>query len=135
MEQPAAAALAVRRDLFLEHGGFDERFVPAWFEDVDLCLRLSRRGPIVFWPEARFAHVGGVASRKLGYDRFLPIYYRNACRFWRLHHGLGATLAFRALLVMGMLLRLLALPITRALPAPRAKLAKAYLATCFGALR
>lgn len=129
VEQPAAAALAVRRDLFLELGGFDERFVPAWFEDVDFCLRLSWKGPIVFWPEARFAHVGGVASRALGHERFLPIYYRNACRFWRLHHGLGASLAFRALLVAGMLLRLLLLPLPPDRPPSRLVAARAYLRT------
>lgn len=134
VEQPAAAALAVRRDLFMELGGFDERFVPAWFEDVDLCLRLSRRGPIVFWPQARFAHVGGVASRRLGYDRFLPIYYRNACRFWRLHHGLAATLTFRALLVASMLLRLALLALPPETAPSRGVAARAYLRTLGQAL-
>jgi N-acetylglucosaminyl-diphospho-decaprenol L-rhamnosyltransferase len=134
VEQPAAAALAVRRALFLEHGGFDEHFVPAWFEDVDLCLRLSRRGLIVFWPEARFAHVGGVASRRLGYDRFLPIYYRNACRFWRTHHGLATTIAFRAILVKGMLLRLALLPLPPGAAPSRLVAARAYLRTLGQAL-
>jgi len=110
VEQPAAAALAVRRDVFLSLGGFDERFVPAWFEDVDLCRRLWRHGPVLFWPEARFAHVGGVAARRLGHDHFLPMYYRNACRYWRLHHGPGSAVTFRALLAAGMLLRLLLVP-------------------------
>ena len=36
---PAAAALALRRPVFLELGGFDSRFVPAWWEDVDLAAR------------------------------------------------------------------------------------------------
>src|SRR5450759_1519184 len=39
VEQAAAAALAVRRSVFRRLGGFDARFVPAWFEDVDLCAR------------------------------------------------------------------------------------------------
>lgn len=134
VEQPAAAALAVRRDLFLELGGFDERFVPAWFEDVDLCLRLSWHGPIVFRPEARFAHVGGVASRTLGYDRFLPIYYRNACRFWRTHHGPAATLAFRALVAAGMLLRLALVPFPPDRAPSRLAGARAYLRTLIQAL-
>ncbi len=76
--QAAAAAFAVRADAFRALAGFDERFVPAWFEDVDLCARLSRLGKILYWPEARFRHVGGLSSRRLGYERFLPIYYRNA---------------------------------------------------------
>jgi len=134
VEQPAAASLAVRRSTFLELSGFDERYVPAWFEDVDLCLRLSRHGPIVFWPQARFAHVGGVASRKLGYDRFLPIYYRNACRFWHTHHGLGAALAFRTLLVAGMLLRLALLPFPSEKAPTRRVAARATLRTLTQAL-
>ena len=44
VEQAAAAALAVRSDVFARIGGFDERFVPAWHEDVDLCERLGREG-------------------------------------------------------------------------------------------
>jgi N-acetylglucosaminyl-diphospho-decaprenol L-rhamnosyltransferase len=125
VEQPAAAALAVRRDAFLRLGGFDERFVPAWFEDVDLCARLRSLGTILYWPESRFAHAGGAAAAALGYDYFLPIYYRNAIRFWRKHHGPAAEATYRALAAVGMILRLAVLPIA---PAPAAKrtAARAY---------
>src|SRR5262249_44704841 len=34
VEQPAAAALMVRRDAYEDISGFDERFFPAWYEDV-----------------------------------------------------------------------------------------------------
>ena len=34
----------MRRDAFVACGGFDERYVPAWYEDVDLCARLAPRG-------------------------------------------------------------------------------------------
>lgn len=37
------AALAIRRDAFLTHGGFDAGFRNS-YEDVDLCLRLRRAG-------------------------------------------------------------------------------------------
>src|SRR5262249_28001373 len=50
VEQAAAAALAVRKDAFTRVGGFDERFVPAWYEDVDLCDRLGRVGKILYVP-------------------------------------------------------------------------------------
>src|SRR5829696_4485215 len=36
VEQPAAAALALRRQALAAVGGFDDGFHPAWFEDVDL---------------------------------------------------------------------------------------------------
>jgi len=35
VEQPAGAALMIRREVFEEIGPFDEQFSPAWFEDVD----------------------------------------------------------------------------------------------------
>jgi N-acetylglucosaminyl-diphospho-decaprenol L-rhamnosyltransferase len=108
VEQPAAAALAVRREAFVGVGGFDETFIPAWFEDVDLCARLLMHGRILYWPASRFGHGGGAAAATLGYDQFLPIYYRNAIRFWRKHHGVWAAFAYRALVCAGMVLRLLA---------------------------
>lgn len=40
---PCAAAAAFDRDLYLDHGGFDERIFAYW-EDVDLVLRLRSDG-------------------------------------------------------------------------------------------
>ncbi|HSB35347.1 MAG TPA: hypothetical protein VLH41_00620, partial [Thermoanaerobaculia bacterium] len=125
----AAAALAIRKNAFETLRGFDEGFVPAWFEDVDLCVRLPRAGRLLYWPEARFRHRGGVSSVSLGYARFLPTYYRNALRYRRLHYGLAARLLYRPLLVAGMLLRLFLLPFRPAVPRPRGEAARAYLAT------
>jgi GT2 family glycosyltransferase len=51
-----AACLLVRRSLFAELGGFDERF-PVAYNDVDLCLRVRQRGlSVVVTPEARLFH-------------------------------------------------------------------------------
>jgi GT2 family glycosyltransferase len=129
VEQAAAAALAIRRSAFERLGGFDEGFVPAWFEDVDLCSRLPRAGSLLYWPEARFRHRGGVSSASLGYARFLPIYYRNALRYRRLHYGLVSRLLYGPLLFTGMLLRLALLPLRPAVPRPRREAALAYLGT------
>lgn len=128
VEQAAAAALAVRADAFKEVGGFDERYVPAWFEDVDLCARLARRGAILYLPSARFRHRGGASSERLGYGRFLPAYYRNALLYRREHYSRPARFAYRLLLFTGMLLRLLALPMRRRLPRPRDEAARGYIA-------
>ncbi|MFN2385080.1 MAG: glycosyltransferase family 2 protein [Thermoanaerobaculia bacterium] len=128
VEQAAGAALAIRSDAFAAVGGFDERYVPAWFEDVDLCARLSRRGAILYFPGARFRHRGGASSRRLGYDRFLPMYYRNALLYRRLHYPAPAWLAYRLLLTAGMLMRLAALPFRRRVPHPKDEAARGYLA-------
>jgi GT2 family glycosyltransferase len=128
VEQAAGAALAVRRTAFAAIGGFDEKFFPAWFEDVDFCERLRNRGEILYWPGSRFRHIGGVSSRALGYDRFLPVYYRNALRY-RERYPPGARALYRALLVLGMLLRLTAVPFRPSLPRSRAESARAYWRT------
>jgi hypothetical protein len=43
IEQPAGAFLMFRREAWKQVGGFDERFWPIWFEDVDFCARLRIR--------------------------------------------------------------------------------------------
>jgi len=126
-EQAAAAALAVRRDALDRTGGFDERFLPAWHEDVDLCARLGREGRIVYLPDAGFRHAGGRAADTLGYPLFLPIFYGNALRYRAKHYGAAARAAYRPLLAAGMLLRLLALPLRRGVPRPRRDAALAYM--------
>ncbi len=127
VEQAAAAALAVRADVFARVGGFDERFVPAWHEDVDLCERMGREGRILYLPDAAFRHRGGDSASRLGYDRFLPIFYRNALRYRARRYGAAARVAYRILLAKGMALRLLLLPFRQAVPRPRPEAARAYL--------
>ncbi len=127
VEQAAAAALAIRKREFQRLQGFDARFVPAWFEDVDLCARLSHAGKLLYWPAAQFRHRGGVSSASLGYPRFLRIYYGNALRYRRLHYKWPARVLYRALLFAGMLLRLLLLPFRPTVPRPRREAARAYL--------
>lgn len=50
------ACLAIRKKLFLEAAGFDERF-PVNYNDVDLCLRLRRAGfRVIVEPQALLQH-------------------------------------------------------------------------------
>jgi N-acetylglucosaminyl-diphospho-decaprenol L-rhamnosyltransferase len=59
---PGAFAL-VRRDLFDQLGGFDERFF-LYYEEVDLCRRIHAAGyRVQYWPELRVQHIGGVSAR------------------------------------------------------------------------
>jgi GT2 family glycosyltransferase len=114
VEQPAAAALALRQSAFEAVGGFDAGFHPAWFEDVDLARRLRERGEeIVYLPAATFVHRGGGSVPALGYGGFLAAYDRNLARYLRLHHGRGWEIAFRALVPLGALLRTALLPLRR----------------------
>ena len=114
VEQPAAAALALRREALAAAGGLDERFHPAWFEDVDLARRLRQAGArLLYWPQARFRHALGSTVPRLGYGRFLWIYYRNLERYLAKHHGAAWALAARASLAAGLALRLPFVPLRR----------------------
>lgn len=58
-----AACMALRRDVFVEVGGFDQVNLPVAFNDVDLCLRIREKGYQIVWtPYAELYHREG-ASR------------------------------------------------------------------------
>jgi GT2 family glycosyltransferase len=59
----SAAALLVRADLWRERGGFDERFLPMYYEDVDLCFDSRERGlRVMYEPEAVVVHHEGATA-------------------------------------------------------------------------
>ena len=136
IEQPAAAALALRRSVFEAAGGFDEGFFPAWFEDVDLARRLADRGAaLLYLPAARFRHRQGSSVGALGYGAFLTAYDRNLCRYLDKHHSRAWSLVFRALAGPAALARLLLLPWrVPARAATRKQAAQALLAVARGSL-
>jgi GT2 family glycosyltransferase len=111
IEQAAAAALMIRRSAFQEVGGFDDRFYPAWYEDVDFCKQLKSAGwHIYFDPAARFLHEGGYSARALGTSAFAVAYYRNQLRYAHKHMSRIAGLAIRSSMVAGMAARAIAAP-------------------------
>jgi N-acetylglucosaminyl-diphospho-decaprenol L-rhamnosyltransferase len=111
VDQPAAAALIVRRDAYDEVGGFDEQFFPAWYEDVDFCQRLKARGwDIYFVPDAKFQHDGGYAAELLGARAFAEAYYRNQLRYAKKHFAKSGRFSVRASIAVGMIARLVTRP-------------------------
>jgi glycosyltransferase involved in cell wall biosynthesis len=53
----SAACLLVRAELFQKLGGFDELYLPAYYEDSDLCLGIQQLGfKIVFQPQVTILH-------------------------------------------------------------------------------
>lgn len=55
----SGAAFAIRKELYLELGGFDETF-RFHMEEIDLCWRALKRGKrILFEPESKVKHLGG----------------------------------------------------------------------------
>ena len=59
----SAAALLVRTDLWRELGGYDERYLPMYYEDVDLCFEARERGlRVMYEPRALVVHHEGATA-------------------------------------------------------------------------
>ncbi|MDH3705695.1 MAG: glycosyltransferase, partial [Acidimicrobiia bacterium] len=58
----AGAALMVPASLFEHFGGFDDYYSPAYYEDVDLCMKLNQAGlPVIYQPAAVVYHREGAS--------------------------------------------------------------------------
>lgn len=109
IEQPAAAALLLRRDVIDRLGPFDERFHPAWFEDVDYSRRMHDAGlPVHLVPGVTVAHRGGASLGHIDYREFLRVWYRNLGRYCRKWLTRGEAEAVRWMVIGGMALRIAA---------------------------
>ena len=62
----SACGLLVRRAAFAQVGGFDPRYAPAYYEDVDLCVALRAAGwRVAVEPAACVVHAESVTARRL----------------------------------------------------------------------
>lgn len=109
VEQPAAAALLLRRATVEEIGPLDEAFAPAWFEDVDYCRRLAEKQKEVWVvPAAQARHFGGASLEHITFGLFVDVWYRNMWRYARKWMRPSHAEALRWGIVVGMLLRCMA---------------------------
>jgi GT2 family glycosyltransferase len=59
----SGALLATPRALFESIGGFDTRYLPAYYEDTDYCFSVRDRGlSVYFQPESMVVHMEGASS-------------------------------------------------------------------------
>ncbi|NNM06699.1 MAG: glycosyltransferase family 2 protein [Gemmatimonadetes bacterium] len=59
----SGALLATPRRLFESIGGFDTRYLPAYYEDTDYCFSVRDRGLSVYYqPESTVVHMEGASS-------------------------------------------------------------------------
>jgi len=109
IEQPAAAALLLRREVVDEIGPLDEQFAPAWFEDVDYCRRLAgAKKEMWVVPGAEVVHFGGSSLEHMHFAGFVDIWNRNMWRYARKWMRPGQAEVLRWGIVFGMMLRVLA---------------------------
>lgn len=106
VEQPAGAFLLFRKESWSAVGGFDERFYPLWFEDVDFLKRLSDSGQrIRYVPQAVAEHAGGHSLASLTSNYRQLHWYGNLLTYLALHHGSFGRAVVAAAVVVGVTLR------------------------------
>jgi GT2 family glycosyltransferase len=83
----SAASLLVKREVFERLGGFDRRFVPAYYEDVDLCFGIRSLGyKVIYQPLSRLVHFEGVTAGSdttKGIKRFQIVNREKFVEKWR----------------------------------------------------
>lgn len=85
VDQPPGAVFVVRRDEYLAMGGLDEELF-LFFNDVDICKRLWKRGRrIHYLAESAVKHHGGASTK--GFQKFVVIWHKNRLAFYRKHYG------------------------------------------------
>jgi GT2 family glycosyltransferase len=83
------AAMLIRRSAIQEPFLFDERFF-LYFEDVDLCLRMRRRGwKVVYNPAATAVHQHRRESARHFFNPAKWHHLLSLLKFLRKYHGLG----------------------------------------------
>ena len=61
----SGASLMIRKKLWQEIGGFDERYAPAYCEDSDLAFEVRKRGYfVVYQPQSVVVHFEGISNGK-----------------------------------------------------------------------
>ena len=82
-----AACMAMRKNVFLEAGGFDETNLAVAFNDVDLCLKVGALGYQLIWtPRATLYHLES-ASRGSDLDPEVIGRFRNEIAYMRSRWG------------------------------------------------
>jgi GT2 family glycosyltransferase len=109
------AALILRRAALEEVGVLDEDYF-MYTEEVDLCSRLRKAGWQILWlPNARVLHWGGQSTRQVKAEMFLRL-YESKILFFRKHYGPAAALAYKAVLALAAIPRIVLSPMARRTP-------------------
>ncbi|MGI9067510.1 MAG: glycosyltransferase [Pyrinomonadaceae bacterium] len=59
----SAASLLITKEIFQRLGGFDRRFAPAYYEDIDLCFGVRSLGfKVIYQPMSRVVHYEGATA-------------------------------------------------------------------------
>jgi len=96
-----------RREAWEKLGGFDERFYPIWFEDVDFCKRLRDCGfRVRYEPRAIAVHRGGHSIRKILLEKRQLYWYRSLLKYAFKHFHWGGSQLLCLVVILGSLQRM-----------------------------
>jgi GT2 family glycosyltransferase len=88
LQAVTAACVMLRKEVFEEVGGLDERFILA-FNDIDLCMRVREKGYLVVWtPYAELYHFESKTRGPDDTPEKRPRFFREARRFHAKWSGL-----------------------------------------------
>jgi GT2 family glycosyltransferase len=106
VEQPAGAFLLFRTEVWKRLGGFDERFHPLWFEDVDFCKRSLDLGyKIRYVPEVQAVHLGGHSISQLAWASRERHWYVSLLKYASKHFRSSEFRGMSVAVVVGSLFR------------------------------
>ncbi len=109
VQQPAGAFLMIRRNVWLELGGFDEGFYPLWFEDVDFCRRAVDRGYRLYYePNAVAKHTGAHSISALPVEKRRFYWYCSLLKYSAKHFRPQAFRVVCLAVAAGSILRMIA---------------------------
>jgi GT2 family glycosyltransferase len=109
VDQPAGAFLMFSRAAWETVGGFDERFWPLWFEDVDFCARIKSAGFGIYYdPEGIAKHSGSHSIRTLPMENRERYWYGSLLGYAEKHYRSSAFRGACGAVVLGALFRAVA---------------------------
>jgi len=93
------AAIMIKRDLFEAIGGFDERFF-MYFEDIDLCRMIDKRGFKSFYiPSVSLVHLGGKSYGQKD-PKIIFEYRRSQLLYYDKHNSLFQRIMVRLYIIL-----------------------------------
>lgn len=91
------AAIFIKANLFKSVDGFDKDYF-MFFEEVDLCKRVTERGyKVVYYPKLRIHHIGSVSGKK-DYRLYSIRTYSSKAIYISKHYGIFLKLVMKILL-------------------------------------
>ncbi len=105
------AVMMLRRETLEQVGLLDEDFF-MYSEDFDLCSRIQKENWKLYWvPWSEVIHFGGQSTKLVATDMFLHL-YQSKLMFMRKHYGRSVANAYKFVLLVSALSRILLAPIS-----------------------